>query len=163
MGLDKHKRPVDRWLDAAIKEHADIEPDSNLDQGILRRLHAQPERTTGWSKWWALSAITTVGLLVAGMLLTRSDQVPKRIAEIPNAPAINGETLISRSSQIMKPRKIANRNSDRRVVHGRRRWPSQFPTPQPLNEQEKLLLRFVQGRPQEARLEAQIKKELSQK
>lgn len=164
MELDNEKQPIDRWLDAAIKEYGSTEPDTGLDQRVLRNLTAKSVRGTGWSKWWALAAIAAVVLLVAGVLLIKSRHEPQRIAVIPNQqinaiepPQTPAEKMTIRDRA---PHKKAHPSAMKEVAV--QAWPIQFPTPQPLSTQEQLLAQYVREQPKQAQLVAHARAKLLQ-
>lgn len=147
MRFINEKQPVDRWLNAAIKEYGSVEPDAGLEQRVLRNLQARSARSIAWGKWWVLAATAAIVLIVASVAFKESRNEPKRIAEIRQTPAIVEATKLPEPS----PKSgVISKAAKRSVNKAKKQWPAQFPIPEPLNDQEKMLIQYVRERSAEA-------------
>ncbi len=161
MELDDKNRLADRWLDAAIKQYNPPEPEFGMEERILRRVRAVPEKPAYRGMWaaWALAAATV--LVIAGMLIHRGHPASPGIAV--NAPISN--INVARGAETLATPPIVTSSGKHPGKAPRRTpavpvWPAQFPLPQPLTAQEEMLSRYVQERPQEARLMARARSEI---
>jgi len=68
---------VDRWLDVALRERANAEPRSGLEERVLARLAAHPPRRAfaSWQAWVAAAAIFVIVLTLALLYPRRQQQV----------------------------------------------------------------------------------------
>jgi hypothetical protein len=162
MAIDNEKQPVDCWLDAAIKQYGNVEPISGLEQRVLRNLQARPERNMPWQKWWVLAATAAVILLVAGIFLKESERQPQKIAAMRPAPVTIAAVpkFVPSIPHATVSSKKQNKTYEQHVIKAKKQWPSQFPTPQPLSDQEKMLAQFVNQFPQQAALQARLQTQL---
>lgn len=154
MELDNKKRLADKWLDSALK-HYDTEPEAGLEDRLLRKLRAVPRQRAPWQFWSAWATVAALALAIAvvfvhyqhsGLNNLNVDDVSRRIAvrAQPAPPPIIVSTK--------KPEKKIHRPS--RAV-AQRQWPSQFPTPQPMSEQERMFVSYAEHFPTEAMLTQQ--------
>lgn len=165
MALDNQKHLSDRWLDAAIKQYGDIEPDSGLEQRILRSLTTQPERNKLQQRWLVFATAAAIVLIVGGVCIHKAQHTLGRIAT--NNPQIKGAE-VPRTLPAISAAVPAN-STKKRVRHSSaiavteaaaQSWPEQFPSPQPLSEQEQLLAKYVREQPRQAQLVARARAEL---
>jgi hypothetical protein len=175
---DVKRDELDDKLDAVLARHAAVEPRSGLEERIHANLQAQraqvPDR--GWWRWGLAAALSTAMVLA----------VAWRLGKPPHSVTVSHP---SGATQVLKePGTQAAANSRR---SGPRRWEpgpaqkttaihahppvamvgevklDQFPSPQPLSEQELALARYVSEFPQEAtliaRTQAEFENEIQQK
>jgi hypothetical protein len=160
MENDNQKRLVDKWLDPTLKLYGSIEPNADLEDRLLRKLRAMPRQRAPWQFWSAWATVGALALAIAGVLVHYQHSDSPRLADD------NASRRIAVSAQPIRPPIIASTNRSDTQIHGpskktaRHDWPAQFPTPQPLSEQEKLLVRYVRERPTEARQVAEARAEL---
>lgn len=164
MGLDKdansQKDRLDRWLNQALREYGDVEPRAGLERRILANLEiAQCEKvSTPWWRAFAISALTACVVLSIWLGMHRPHQKslpvanPHMLGAVNVAPARN-PTLSSRPARtaIRRATRHASPRQPELAVEPRL---AQFPSPQPLTEQEQLLARYVRNFPEEARIVA---------
>ncbi len=164
---------LDRELDAALAKYVAAEPRAGLEERILASLRIEQERATERS-WWRWPAITTLAvvILAAAVVMWRSESpTPEITARQPSATTQTNERA---GTQVVNNGESAS-ISPKRTGRGRQLQPhavrptvevvdsspklEQFPSPQPLSEQEKILARFVTKYPEHAALIAQARTE----
>lgn len=161
-----NNRFVDELLDAALARHRSADPRPGLEGRVLARLRAEP-RPAPWFRWgWlpALASVAALMLAVGAFYAARRGAMPERVsprvartAEQPPvaAPPAPAELSVPpRQPRPAVPRLEQPQPVQVAVVVASPRRP-QFPTPAPLSEQEKLLLRYVAEAPKQALLVAQ--------
>jgi hypothetical protein len=165
---DEKPNKLDRVLDEALAKYAAVAPRMGLEERVLASLRAEqaraPERV--WWRWSVAGALAAV-VVVALALAWRSGR--------PHAPSANhhptptpsvqqsGMPAVSNSGAI--PRAPVRRSRPKVEIAANPKL-DQFPSPRPLSEQEKLLVRYVHEFPEEAVLiakaQAESEKELEQ-
>jgi hypothetical protein len=162
----------DRRLDAALANYASVEPRTGLEERVLAILRAEQARVPdhAWWRWSAIAAVAAV-IVVAMALSLRSDKPSHPVvANHPPAPiqapkepgteilsiAPRSGTRPARPSTAPKP---AMRPSPPEVAMAHAPKLEQFPSPQPLSEQEKLLQNYVAENPGQAVLLARARTE----
>lgn len=165
---------LDRVLDAALSRYAAIEPRSGLEERISANLSAERSRTMNHA-WWKLglagvAAIVVVGIALAWRPAKRPSELARQpaISANPNAPirlANRGGT----SSAVVKKtgvRRPAPKPSRTDAVAAADPKLDQFPSPEPLTEEELALIRYVRQFPGEAatiaRMQEDFEKEIQQ-
>jgi hypothetical protein len=150
---------AERWLDAQLKRYGEIEPRVGLESRILANLqdHAQPEpRIWRWHSWPRLAAIAAI-VMASGMVLwlTRVASPPAGIVPITSAahqtsaPGRAGRAQLAARGLTGPPRRGVKRRTGmaRSVVMASSDAATprleQFPSPQPLSEQERILADYV--------------------
>jgi hypothetical protein len=150
--LDKQTKgdDLDRVLDTALAKYAAIEPRTGLEERILANLRSGevPAANSTWWKWSLAAAVAAVLLVaIAVAWRPRSPSLPV-IANHP-APAQRTEPRIEapieaagRDSNAIaqRPRSTALRRKATAVAVPKL---DQFPSPQPLSEQEQILASYV--------------------
>jgi len=180
---DSDRRPprddrLDRELDAALAKYAAVEPRAGLEDRVLANLGAERERAASRT-WWrgpalglAAAALVAAVFLMSKPGMWRPGKTAPDIVAHPPAAAGQGDkhpgTRIA-SNGVMSsfpptvpavtksPARRGVRPPDAIVANGRRR--DQFPSPRPLSEEEKLLVRYVQNFPRDAVMIAQAQAE----
>jgi hypothetical protein len=168
------KKLVDQWLDAALKQYGQLERVSGLEERVVRRLQASPAQSMVWQRRAAWVAAAIIVIVSGTLLMTerhrdtsvvavKPSNAPARVAvpvpAVQNAQTVRApEASVASNKGRLGVRRAAKRNSAARVS-----WPSQFPSPEPLSEQERLLARYVRERPEEAKQAARELAELHQK
>jgi hypothetical protein len=153
---------LDHELDAALAKYATAEPRTGLEQRILASLRAEQTRSAerSWWRWPALGVIAAAVIVVAGFLVWRSEKPAHDITA--HQPAVHGdkqtETHSAKNDMVnpVRPAEPAvTKTPAKHSVHHLQAVASEprldhFPSPRPLSEEEKLLVRYVQDFPQEA-------------
>jgi len=165
---------LDRGLDAALSQYAAVEPRAGLEERVLANLRAEREHVVTRACWrWAAAV---VAIIVAASLLWRSGRpTPSTTAHHPSTTVEGSRQSAMQAADLGPgaPIRPAHRASSKRRMGRRVADPraavvaeprlGQFPSRQPLSEQEKLLMRFVAEFPTEAKLVAQLRAEESRK
>jgi hypothetical protein len=129
---------LDRRLDAALAEYANVEPPAGMEQRILARVREPGvSRRVHWWRWVAV-AVPALACLLAVFVYRDQPPVapPSPVAlSVPQAPALV-RPVVKRAA---RPRPVP---LPKREV---------FPTPSPLSPQERALLQLVAQSPEKAR------------
>ena len=162
----------DRMLDAALAKYAAVETRTGLEERVLANLRAEQARVPdhAWWRWSAIAAVAAV--IVVAMALSLRSHKPSHpvVANHPptpiQAPKERGTEILSiahrsgtRPARPSTGRKPEIRPSPPEVAIARAPKLEQFPSPQPLSEQEKLLQNYVAENPQQAVLLARARTE----
>jgi hypothetical protein len=171
---------LDRELDAALAKYAAIEPRAGLEDRVLANLRSERERAAArvWWRWPALGAAAAVVLVVAAVTLMwkqgagrAGNPAPDITAHQPAAagqgekrPAMQAATNDvgvpvhpAVPAVVERAAKHAVRPAQVMVADGPRL--DQFPSPRPLSDEEKLLVRYVREFPQDAVMIARAQEE----
>lgn len=182
----ERERDVDRWLDSALSQLGKAEPRAGLESRVLANLQAERDRLASRRRWWwaagAATALAAVVLAVwvgesarernrggtAGTSTTHSEEARRSMRPRPapqaTAPQV-AANQVTASRVADAPREVAQRgpaNGPIRRVAGTPKL-AQFPSPQPLSEQEKILASYVAQYPETAALVAQARAEALQR
>ncbi len=164
---------VDRLLDTALARYASVEPRLGLDQRIMANLNAEQSKAPVGSLWqWTLYAGAAVMVLFALILIWKPSgpnkpnmandgaqraeparEVHTQVAVVESGSADSG-TGSQRKHVVGRPARAVPTNAARR---------DQFPSPQPLSEQERLLASYIANDPHHAVLIARAQAELEQR
>lgn len=175
-------------LDAALAKYTAVEPRPGLEQRILANLRAErrPQAAPGW-RGWALAALTGVIsiAIVSTSWRTRNKafntsttlgSASRKDVADHSGSAVAAQNNIGRhasesgrsSESVQSTRRAKGALANRLAAHvlplrEATAEPAprlgQFPAPQPLSEQEKLLVRFAEDHPWEAALVAEARAE----
>jgi hypothetical protein len=169
---DKKNDTLDRELDAALSQYAAVEPRTGLEERVLANLRIERQHAArrAWWRWPAVAALAAA-IVLAVSLLWRSESTLNITVQHPPAPAqTNDHAGTQRANNggggsNSRPVVEAVRTSKPHAV-GHSMAPvasspklEQFPSPQPLSEQEKILARYVAKFPEHAALIAQARTE----
>lgn len=168
---DREQDELDRVLDAALAKFAAVQPRSGLEERVLAHLRAEQARVPdrAWWRWSAIAAVAAVIVVLLALSL-RSDKPSPPIAinhlSIPTQAPKERATQVVPNAQRreVRPqeravRKLAVPTSPPEVGIARAPKLEQFPSPQPLSEQEKLLCNYVAQNPEQAVLLARARTE----
>jgi hypothetical protein len=166
---------IDRELDAALALYAAVEPRAGLEDRILANLRAERAHPPAhaWWRWTAAPALAAMLLVALTFFLRSGERRRDNVAGHPS-PSHTAQDSVSNGTQV-----VANRASNpTRVPHpASEKKPrprisdhrsavmasgpklDQFPSPQPLSEQEKILESYVARYPEHAALIAQARAE----
>jgi hypothetical protein len=160
---------LDRALDAALAKYAAVEPRTGLEDRILANLRVEQEHAPNRGWWYrnvAAVAVAAMVLVISGLAWRAATRRAPTIAD--RTPAMAPSVELS-SPQIASTRPP---DPDSMSEHTRRRSHSaapanpkldQFPSPQPLSDQENLLARYVDAFPEHAVLLARARTEALQR
>jgi len=167
--------PLDLELDAALARYAAVEPRTGLEERILANLRAERERVPAhaWWRWTAVAAVAAMLLLALTLWWRSGERRRDNVAGHPS-PSHTAQDNVSdgthatanrASSPIRAPRPASEKKHRAQISQ---RAPAvmasgpkldQFPSPQPLSEQEKILESYVARYPEHAALIAQARAE----
>ncbi len=168
MDATKRERAVDEWLDAALDQYGKVEPRAGLEGRVLSSLQAERTRVTAPSRWWWVTGMATALTVIAvAIWVWQSSREVKRGNTAAIVNSTHQELATNHPTDDHSTRQIVTHRSSRRpmpnvVVTAIPKAPpklEQFPSPQPLSEQEKLLMSYVAKDPENAVLVAQARAE----
>lgn len=157
---------LDRMLDATLAKYAAVEPRAGLEERILANL-SSAEATAPHRAWWrwglAVAAITVAVTFVALIWKTSVPSPPVIVNRGPvpvEGPAQSQAVAANASTHQRSGRapiqRTAARPSNRESVAPVNPKLDQFPSPQPLTEQERILESYVDQFHQQAVLVARL-------
>ena len=165
---------LDVALDAALAKYAAVEPRAGLEERVLAQVREEQTRGAerGWWRWGLGAAVVAVFAVAVALAWRSGKPSHPVIADHPSvvAPSSKAPTVAANASlganEVASSEKNAVRPRERRTI--RRSAHSsphvavvaanpkleQFPSPQPLSEQEKILVSYVEKYPEHAALVA---------
>jgi hypothetical protein len=163
----------DRELDAALARYVAVEPRTGLEERVLSNLCAERQRSipNSWWQWPAVAAFTAL-LLITGFVAWQSTwRSPRPVQNVANhslmIPTIANEGVPSapQGGVVVRPSRKSRHGAQLNASSRRHPAPifgsaprlDQFPSPQPLSEQEAILARYVTKYPEHAALIAQAR------
>jgi hypothetical protein len=153
-------RQLDEMLDALLATYSSAEPRPGLENRILATVQdatGKEGSATWWNfRWLWAGAVVAAVIIVAALLMGGHRRVtqPNNIVvdtpqPAPSQPAV--EPSRPKAATDTRPRRLKpqlpSRRLDAGLAPGHR--PQIFPTPTPLSEQERLLLRYFAATPRE--------------
>jgi hypothetical protein len=161
---------LDVALDAALAKYAAVEPRAGLEERVLAHVREEHARGADRGWWgWGLGAAVVAVFAGAVALAWRSGKPsqpvianhPSVVAPSSKAPAVAVATHVVASGEknVVRPRErgAIRRSADsspHAAVAAVNPKLDQFPSPQPLSEQEKILASYVEKYPEHAALVA---------
>ena len=163
----KGRTPLDDQLDDALAKYAAVEPRPGLEERILANLKSQ-QRSSASVAWWRWSGALAAALLIAISVLWFAQHNRQKVVRRPTTSP--EEALPQPIAQSTPPHPTRRVNSVKVRQAGKRSFTQptlataepkldRFPSPQPLSEEERALVRYVQSFPKEATLIAQAQEE----
>jgi len=165
--IDDHHEQLDHELDAALAKYSAVEPRPGLEGRILANLRAEQARVPGRA-WWRWSAVVVAAVIIIAVVAALR---PERRHEDNRArqatPTQNPTQLVANREDhgTAQAVRVPPRATMKHSIHPAAPVPprlDQFPTPQPLSEQELALARYVNEFPQDATLIARAQEEYEQ-
>ena len=162
----------DQWLESALIQFGRAEPRVGLENRLLANLRAERAQAYLRRPWWrALGMVASLAAILVAVRVEERDRERK-----PESTAATSTTNRAEARELVQPRPIPQ------IVHPARevvlRRPAhrptrdlavastpklaQFPSPQPLSEQERILASYVAKYPEHAALVAQARAEALQ-
>ena len=162
----------DQWLESALIQFGKAEPRVGLENRLLANLRAERAQAYLRRRWWrALGMVASLAAILVAVRVEERDRERK-----PESTAATSTTNRAEARELFQPRPIPQ------IVHPARevvlRRPAhrptrdlavastpklaQFPSPQPLSEQERILASYVAKYPEHAALVAQARAEALQ-
>jgi hypothetical protein len=153
---------LDRLLDAALPQYAAVQPREGLENRILGRLRSSEPERTRHARWrWFTAAAAVGALAVIITIASRPHARPQpSVAQHPSiTPALPDVAATSQPKKaVQRPKRRLLAEADTQVAKAQPKL-DQFPSPQPLSEQEKLLASYVAVYPKQAALLAKLRTE----
>jgi hypothetical protein len=170
---------IDQWLDSALRQYAKAEPRAGLEARVLANLRAEQAMAahrTRW--WWAFGTAAAFAAIVVGIWIGEGNR-QKTAPEIASISTTPREELRSQKIQREPQPKVVTRISPSRTkrttgnVRANDMPPNlaspsqpkleQFPSPQPLSEQEQILRSYIANYPESAVLIARARADALQR
>jgi hypothetical protein len=170
MDPSERERDVDQWLESALSQYGKAEARAGLENRVLANLRAERNRIATRRRWWwaagtatALAAILVV-VWVGGSLRERNPGSTAGTSMTTRREAARGSIQPRPALQAAeRATDVGQRAPANRLVRDlavvRPPKLAQFPSPQPLSEQEKILVSYVTKYPKHAALVAQARTE----
>jgi hypothetical protein len=166
---DMENDVFDRELDLVLAQFATVEPRAGLEERVLANMRTKQDRAEERSLWrWpALAALAAILLVTISLVWRSAKSKPDiTVQHAPKSTHFETQVAGNRGVGSVSPQEAGTgRQSKPHVVsHSVRVIPSapkldQFPSPQPLSEQEKILAGYVTKYPEHAALIAQARTE----
>jgi hypothetical protein len=169
----ERERDLNHWLESALWHSSKAEPRPGLENRVLASLQAERYRTASRRRWgWAVGTATAGAAFVvavwigpsarergpastAGRSTTHSEASRGSFQAQPTAEAVPSPANRHAPKEFAK-RKSANRPMRDGVAESAPKL-AQFPSPQPLSEQEQILASYVARYPDSAALVAEAR------
>jgi hypothetical protein len=164
---NKKQDELDSILDTALAKYAASEPRPGLEDRVLANLRTQQTRTSASAWWrWSAAAALAVVIVTVALALRSGKSSPPVVANYPAVAtqALNQPVTPSRGgSGILPPEPAAiprhPKPRHRPTAIAAQPKLDQFPSPQPLSEQERILAIYVAQYPKQAVLIARARSE----
>jgi len=167
-GYDKPGDELENVLDAALGGYTAVEPRAGLEQRVLASLRAERIRVAdhAWWRWRWAGALATIVAVAVALAWKAGKQSPPLVAKSASVRIQSPLTLGTHAASV---------DGDAPRLHGhsvrytpRRPLQAQsaaaaisrldvFPSPQPLNEQEKIMASYLAEYPEHAALIARAR------
>lgn len=155
-----HDDDLDRVLNTALALYATVEAREGLEQRILANLRSQ--ESSARSKWWTWGlAAAVLAMIIVAVAWSFSGHLRPSVANHPAVPQ-TPEPLAPQRTDNTTARDIApvrKRVVRRTTLRDNNPKLDQFPSPQPMSEQEKLLAMYINQDPNHAALIAEARME----
>jgi hypothetical protein len=86
---------IDHWLDRALRDRANVEPRSGLEERVLARLASRPLQRFAWWQTWAIVAAVLIVAVTLAIIYPRKQQVVNG-----NWPAMSSPELGSQVNKL---------------------------------------------------------------
>ena len=166
--FDTSRTPWDDQLDSALAKYSAVEPRPGIEDRILANLKSQQTTASGVA-WWRWAGALAAALLLTILVLWRVEKHdPQRIVRHPAgsqeqipAHVVSNGTLGTQARPVaqMMVNRGRKRTSTRPEFAAAGPKLDQFPSPQPLSQEELALVRYVRSFPREATMVAQTQEE----
>jgi len=156
---------LDRMLDASLAKYAAVDPRPGLEDRILVNLrYAEQPASRVWWRWGLAAAVAAI-LIVVALGLRSARPRPEVVHQPqPNPPQVESHRVNEHAGapRHQIPRQVATAHLLRhRPIAPENPKLDQFPSPQPLNEQERMLALYVAQFHDEAVIVAEVRTEAS--
>jgi hypothetical protein len=158
---------LDRLLDAALAKYVDVDPRAGLENRIMANLRSGQSTTRPWWRWGAAAALAAI-LIVLALSLRSNRSHPKtanhlQVTPSQRTPSPEVRRASGFGSGAVRPHKsrpvLTAHALSRKTVVSEDPKLDQFPSPQPLNDQERMLALYVAQFYDEAVIVAELRAE----
>jgi hypothetical protein len=166
---------LDRTLDAALAKYSAVEPRAGLEDRVLANLRSERARVPD-RVWWHWSMAAALAAMVVALALASRSSGPSRPAVANHSStrpqglkqAVTPDVAIGDGNQLRGNQARLHQRAGLRGATMHRPQAKlvadnpkldQFPSPQPLSEQEKILASYVEKYPEQAVLLARARTE----
>jgi len=94
---NKQKIDIDQWLDAALKARIDAEPRMGLEERVLARLAAEPQRKV--LTWWRPALAGVAAIVAIALVLVSSHSSNRKPTRLNKPQAASRERIDSHNLQ----------------------------------------------------------------
>lgn len=166
-----HEHDIERELDVALARYTAVEPRDGLEQRVLAHVRLQHTRATRFEWRYLIAAGFVAASLAAFAIWVGGHRtLPLNTGSRPvqyEVASTSAQMLAPTATEAPSHREGMNERTHRTHLTDKSARedansspkPAQFPAPEPLTEQEKLLIQFVEQDPEDAVLVAQETKE----
>jgi hypothetical protein len=178
MSTDKDKQDeLDRMIDGALLKYAAVEPRVGLEERVLTQMRAERarDRDRTWWRWSVMAAAAAIVIVAIALAwqwgrplhpqvanhAPNNLQVPNEIPRIISNENGNGVRVGKQGKHATH--RVTSLRSQPKVIVASNPKLDQFPSPQPLSEQEKMLANYVARYPENAALIAEARTEALRK
>jgi hypothetical protein len=170
-----HERPapqpdaLDRELNVALAKYAAVEPRAGLEERVLANLRAEGKKASHGAPWgWSLAAAVAAVVIVVAMAWMADKPLRNVTGNHPltttQGPRTPGTWVVTndagrRVPPQERPKRNATQHRLSQPAMAANPKLDQFPSPQPLSEQEKILASYVAKYPEHAALLAEARME----
>lgn len=154
MNHEEREQFADQFLDAALKQYSAAEPRPGLEDRILTNLAAtaSPRRSVFAMPGFAWAAAAAFALLLIAFGIWHSRR-PAEVAHTPAQPAVAAQLPLAPALPAAMPPPVTTKRRHKIPAQelALREPPrlDQFPSPEPLSDQERLLLTYLRTTPRE--------------
>lgn len=149
MAEQEKDRNLDQLLDSLLDSYSDVEPRPGLETRVLANLRDQAGRRKSWQWRWGWAGCVTAALtaLVFIVVLERPIEPPRPVAHVVSPSVDRSDPAVTQRHHVAK--KAIQPRHQEPVVAAVDKRPDRFPTPVPLSDQEKLMLRYLARTPRQ--------------
>ena len=153
-----HEDDLDRVLDSALAMYATIKSRPGLEERILANLRA--EHSAARRTWWVWALVGALALLIVVLALRSGRAVRPEVAKQRPAPEVAKRVEDRNLGGSTHPiRQVRRKQAAKRQPLPANPKLDQFPSPQPLSEQEQILAMYINQNPESAALIAEARME----
>ena len=156
---------LDCLLDAALTKYSSVEPRAGLEDRVLANLRVEQPSLPARTWWrWGLAALAAIAVVAIALAFRSEKHLKPHVVQQAPAPArtpaapetqIASHEATAPSMRPVRPRTIGRRVAAARATPVPKL--DQFPSPQPLSEEEKMLAGYIEQNPQHAALLAEAR------
>jgi hypothetical protein len=162
--MNEHEKFAEELIERGLARAGEVEPLAGLEERLLGKLEAEPERRMKW--WWMAAPVAAVLLLVALIYWPPAPVKPVDVVKGPAQPQVDTVTPPKVAAETPREsRKPPRRGINRAPAMEAEASPRQevFPSPAGLSDEERVLIALVRRQPSVAAEVAQKQAERVQR